>query len=77
MLVRSLTRRQGDYEQAIRLYLKGGLPLQAGRILRERSVGDQAQWLETVATTLSAAGMHDKAGEYYEEMDQLQRAMDR
>ena len=38
---------------------------------------NQSQLLETVASTLSAAGMHDKAGEFYEEMNQLQRAMDR
>lgn len=69
--------KKGDYEQAIRLYLKGGMPAQAGRVLKERSVENQQQWLETVATTLSAAGMHDKAGEFYEEMNQLQRAMDR
>lgn len=68
---------QGDYEQAIRLYLKGGLPAQAGRVLKEHSVENQGQLLETVASTLSAAGMHDKAGEFYEEMNQLQRAMDR
>ena len=68
---------QGDYEQAIRLYLKGGLPAQAGRVLKERTVENQGQLLETVASTLSAAGMHDKAGEFYEEMNQLQRAMDR
>lgn len=68
---------KGDYEQAIRLYLKGGLPAQAGRVLKERSVENQGQLLETVASTLSAAGMHDKAGEFYEEMNQLQRAMDR
>lgn len=69
--------KQGDYEQAIRLYLKGGLPAQAGRVLKERTVENQGQLLETVASTLSAAGMHDKAGEFYEEMNQLQRAMDR
>ncbi|CAN0431791.1 unnamed protein product, partial [Discosporangium mesarthrocarpum] len=67
---------QGDYEQAIKLFLKGGMPAQAGRVLKERSVPNQTQWLETVASTLSAAGMHDRAGEFYEEMDQLRRAMD-
>ena len=46
-------------------------------MLKERSVENQSQLLETVASTLSAAGMHDKAGEFYEEMNQLQRAMDR
>lgn len=46
-------------------------------MLKERNVENQGQLLETVASTLSAAGMHDKAGEFYEEMNQLQRAMDR
>lgn len=46
-------------------------------MLKERTVDNQGQLLETVASTLSAAGMHDKAGEFYEEMNQLQRAMDR
>lgn len=45
--------------------------------MKEHSVESQGQLLETVASTLSAAGMHDKAGEFYEEMNQLQRAMDR
>ncbi|CAN0588158.1 unnamed protein product, partial [Ectocarpus sp. 12 AP-2014] len=37
----ALKEKEGDYEQAIRLYLKGGLPAQAGRVLKERSVENQ------------------------------------
>ncbi|CAM9795585.1 unnamed protein product [Chrysoparadoxa australica] len=71
-----LKEQEGAFEQAIKLYLKGGLPAQAARVLAEQKVQGHTDWLETVASALSAAGMHQKAGELYEEMDQLQRAMD-
>lgn len=71
-----LKEREGDYEQAIKLFLKGGLPAHAARILDAESLPLRSQWLDTVASALSAAGLHDRAGSFYEQMDQLRKAMD-
>jgi intraflagellar transport protein 172 len=76
----ALKEREGDFEFAVKLYLKGGLPAQAIRVLSlpsaKHAVSNYTQWLDTLSTALSAAGMHDKAGEAYEEQGQLQRALD-
>ncbi|CAM9483417.1 unnamed protein product, partial [Phaeothamnion confervicola] len=76
----TLKEKEGDYEQAIRLFLKGGMPAQAARVLQQQPATglgpNRTQWLEQVAAALSGAGMHDRAGELYEQMEQLQRALD-
>eukprot|EP00618_Florenciella_parvula_P017071 CAMPEP_0119543784 /NCGR_PEP_ID=MMETSP1344-20130328/54343_1 /TAXON_ID=236787 /ORGANISM="Florenciella parvula, Strain CCMP2471" /LENGTH=1740 /DNA_ID=CAMNT_0007588171 /DNA_START=113 /DNA_END=5335 /DNA_ORIENTATION=- len=65
-----------DYDKAISLYLQGGLPAKAANVIKTRNMMGNTQLLDRVATALTSAGLHDRAGEFYEEMDQLQRALD-
>ena len=67
---------EGQYREAIDLYLNGGFPAKAAKVITQHNITHPPQLLETVASSLSAAGMHDKAGEFYEKMDQSQRAYD-
>ena len=72
-----LKEDEGDYETAIKLYLKGGLPAKAANVIKSRNeMLGNSQLLELVASALTTAGLHDRAGEFYEQMDQLQRALD-
>jgi intraflagellar transport protein 172 len=67
---------EGDYVAAINLYLKGGLPARAAYIVNTYSVNYANDLLEKVSAALIQAGMHEKAGEFYERMSELQRALD-
>jgi intraflagellar transport protein 172 len=71
-----LKEQEGDFDKAIALYLKGGLPAKAATVIKQRNMLGDAALLERVAAALTTAGLHDRAGEFYEEMDQLQRGLD-
>ena len=71
-----LKEGEGDFDGAVALYLKGGLPAKAAGVIKTRNMMGDAALLERVAAALTGAGLHDRAGEFYEEMDQLQRALD-
>jgi intraflagellar transport protein 172 len=71
----ALKEREGDYTEAIKLYLKGNLPAKAARVINEHG-HTAAHQLESVASALTEAGMYDKAGEFFEQMDQMARALD-
>lgn len=72
----SLKVKECDFVQAINLYLKGGMPGKAAQVILENDIQQPIQLLETVATALSRAGMHDKAGEFHERLNDLQKALD-
>eukprot|EP00744_Colponema_vietnamica_P002535 GILI01003961.1.p1 GENE.GILI01003961.1~~GILI01003961.1.p1 ORF type:complete len:1242 (-),score=439.08 GILI01003961.1:257-3580(-) len=71
-----LKERQGDYQTAVALYLKGGLPARAAALIQTTPQQYSQELLERVATALTNANMHDKAGDLFEKMDMLQRALD-
>lgn len=76
-----LKEREGDVDRAISLYLKGGVPARAAKLIKtKRLLADRSasnmQMLERVANALATAGLYDRAGEFHEEMDQLQKALD-
>lgn len=71
-----LKEREGDFMQAINLYLKGGMPGRAANVILENNIQQPVQLLDTVATSLTRAGLYDLAGEFYERLDELQRALD-
>jgi intraflagellar transport protein 172 len=75
-LAAALKEREGDFPAAINLYLKGNLPAKAARVINDHGLNAQAHLLENVASALSEAGMYDKAGEFFERMDQMQRALE-
>ena len=70
-----MKENEGDYEGAIDLYLKGGLPAKAAFIASNYAVNYSQDLLEKIATTLIQAGMHEKAGEFYEKLEMLQKAL--
>ena len=61
---------------AIQLYLKGGLPARAAHIVFSYNVSFPQDVLERIAQALSQGGMYEKAGEFYEQMEMLQKALD-
>jgi len=67
---------EGDYVEAIKLYLKANLPARAATVVSNYQVNYGKDLLERIATTLASSQMFEKAGEFYEKMDQLQAALD-
>lgn len=65
-----------DFAQAINLFLKGGMPGKAAQVIIDNNIMQPLQLLDSVATSLTRAGMHDKAGEFYERLNELPRALD-
>mmetsp|Transcript_6208 Transcript_6208/g.19575 ORF Transcript_6208/g.19575 Transcript_6208/m.19575 type:complete len:1014 (+) Transcript_6208:647-3688(+) len=71
-----LKENEGDLLQAIELHLRGGMPGLAAQLIKRHSISNPPSIMEQVAASLSSGGLHEQAGEFYERMDQLQRAMD-
>lgn len=55
-----LKEREGDYQQAIELYLKGGLPAKAAHLVIQYSYTGNYELLERIAQALSKAGLYEK-----------------
>lgn len=68
--------REGDYHAAIGLYLKGGLPAKAANVVSSYNVPIPQDQLEKISAQLISSGMHEKAGDFFEKMDILDRALD-
>jgi intraflagellar transport protein 172 len=62
--------------EAINLYIQGGLPARAALLVNTHQLSYRQDVLEKIAAALQNAGMHERAGEFFEKMDMLQRAMD-
>ena len=71
-----MKENEGDLLHAVELYLRGGLPGCAASLIKRHSIKSPTSILERVADLLISGGLHEQAGEFYERMDQLQRAMD-
>lgn len=67
---------EGEFLTAINLYLKGGLPAKAANVVFNYNMSYPQDILEKIASQLSQSGMYEKAGEFYEQMDILQRALE-
>ena len=70
--------REHDLVSAIHLFLKGGLPARAAAVVNRHEAREQFQsaLLETIAGQLFSAGMFEKAGNFFEKLDDPRRAMD-
>jgi len=73
-----LKEREADYNTAVQLYLKGGLPAKAARLVLQLAEESEVpkQTLETIAAALSKAGIHEKAGAFYERLGDHDAALD-
>ena len=70
-----LKAQEGDYVTAINLYLKGGYPARAASIVKQHDVRSGGQQLqERIANELTRAGMHERAGEFYELLGKYSKA---
>jgi len=68
--------REGDYISAIQLYLKGGLPAKAAAVVNNYNMSYEQDVLEKIATALTNAGLHEKAGDFFEKMGMYDRALE-
>ena len=46
------------------------------QVITDNDIQQPVQLLDSVATALTRAGMHDRAGDFYERLEELQRALD-
>ena len=73
-----LKERDGDLVTAIHLYLKGGLAARAASVVN-RYDGREAfspALLDTIANSLFSSGMYERAGQFFERLNDPQRAME-
>ncbi|XP_065670042.1 intraflagellar transport protein 172 homolog isoform X3 [Hydra vulgaris] len=67
----------GEYGEAINLYLKANLPARAARLaLRIPSLSSDNQLLERIALSLLKGSFYEKAGELFEKTNSYQRALE-
>lgn len=67
--------KDGDYKEAINLYLKGKLPARAAAVINKFNVNSQ-EIMEKVSAALEAAEMFEKAGEFFEKMNLHEKALE-
>ena len=72
----ALKEQECDFQQAINLYLKGGMPAKAASVIIDNNIQQPVNLLESVVNALIRAGMHDIAGDFYEMLNDLQKALD-
>lgn len=71
-----LKEKEQDYMSAINLYISANMPAKAANVVNTYNFRCGKDVLERIATALSTSGMDQKAGEFYEKMDMLDRALD-
>ncbi|CAD8094928.1 unnamed protein product [Paramecium sonneborni] len=70
-----LKENEGDFINAITLYLQGGLPAKAANIVFNCNMSFPQDLLERIASSLAQSGMYEKGGEFYEQMEDDQQAL--
>lgn len=68
--------KECDFVQGVNLFLKGGMAGKAAQIIIDNEIHQPLQLLESVAVALTRAGLFDKAGEFHERLNDLQKALD-
>jgi len=69
--------REGNYMEAINLYLKAGLPAKAARLAMSREeLINSSDLLGRIAAALLKGGLYEQAGELYEKVGKNDLAMD-
>ena len=76
MIAGVLKEEDGEFIEAIQLYLKASAPNKASRVIEEHKIRQPLELVESVASSLVRAGMHDRAGVIYERLDEFQKALD-
>eukprot|EP01135_Chromosphaera_perkinsii_P005322 Nk52_evm3s343 gene=Nk52_evmTU3s343 len=72
-----LKENAGEYETAINLYMKAGLPAMAASLIcKHEELSAKQDILERTASGLMRAGLYDKAGDMYEKLRMNRQALD-
>uniref|UniRef100_A0A1A8U1D0 Intraflagellar transport protein 172 homolog n=1 Tax=Nothobranchius furzeri TaxID=105023 RepID=A0A1A8U1D0_NOTFU len=68
---------QGDYQGAINLYLKAGLPTKAARLaISHPEIASSAETVDRIAASLIERQFYERAGDLYETTKNYQRALE-
>jgi intraflagellar transport protein 172 len=70
-----IKEEERDYESAIKLYIKGGIPGRAAHVLMKHELFEQRELIEQVANALKKANMHEQAGELYGKIQKHELAL--
>ena len=71
-----LKEQEGEYIQAIELYLKGNQSTKAAYIIFTRKIYQPTTLLDTILNSLIRGGVYDVVGEFYEYLDDFPHAID-
>ncbi|XP_048583111.1 intraflagellar transport protein 172 homolog [Nematostella vectensis] len=68
---------EGNYMEAINLYMKAGLPAKAARLaMSKEDLAQSADLIERIAAALLKGGLYEKAGELFEKVNRNDRALE-
>eukprot|EP00357_Protocruzia_adherens_P015873 CAMPEP_0115035232 /NCGR_PEP_ID=MMETSP0216-20121206/41287_1 /TAXON_ID=223996 /ORGANISM="Protocruzia adherens, Strain Boccale" /LENGTH=1713 /DNA_ID=CAMNT_0002414595 /DNA_START=1 /DNA_END=5142 /DNA_ORIENTATION=+ len=70
-----LKEREGNYMESINFYLKGGMPAKAAAVVVNNNFSSNDEVMEKIASALMNASMYEKAGDFFERMDDPERAL--
>ena len=71
-----MREEEGNYVEAIELYLKSGLPVRAANVINEFSVSVSSDTEDKIVNALVKADLFEKAGEFYEKKGNAQKALE-
>lgn len=71
-----MREKEGEYFEAINLYLKAGFPARACNLIITYNVTYQSEIIEKVANALIQSNMQEKAGEFFEKLNILNKALE-
>eukprot|EP00668_Euglena_longa_P000083 GGOE01000099.1.p1 GENE.GGOE01000099.1~~GGOE01000099.1.p1 ORF type:complete len:1743 (+),score=650.33 GGOE01000099.1:779-5230(+) len=71
-----LRERDQRYTDAISLYLQGGLPAKAARVVSVHNIPVEPQMLEAIASSLLKAGMYERAGDFLDRLGMYEKAIE-
>ena len=71
-----LKEREGEYYEAVQLYLKAGLPAKAALLVTTYGLTQHSELLERVADALFQQGLYEKSGYFYEKLNLNERALE-
>lgn len=72
----AMKEREGRYYDAINLYLRGGTPACAANVVATYQLKPEESLLEAIAASLFRSQVFDKAGEFFEKLKMIDRAID-
>jgi len=71
-----LRENEGEYLEAIELYLKAGLPVRAANVVTEYSIEPSSDVQDRIVNSLIKTELFEKAGEFHERKGDAQKALE-